>query len=67
MSQDRKPTLADLISGVADLRDEGFPLESLPPRGSVEVVFNNGNAARVSCDEDEFKDALYQLRQAKSA
>ncbi|TWU51501.1 hypothetical protein [Rubripirellula reticaptiva] len=50
--------LRDLVSGVVAVTNtDGFPLESMPPQGSVTVEFGTGATVEIGANMDEFEKA----------
>lgn len=61
-------TLKDMASGVVAIKDvDGFPYETLPPQGTVEITFGTGNRASVSADIDDFREAEAILHSRQDA
>jgi hypothetical protein len=50
--------LLDLVSGVVAVTNtDGFPLESMPPQGGVQVEFGTGTKVEIAANMDEFEKA----------
>lgn len=50
--------LEDLVSGVVAVSNkDGFPLESCPPQGRVDIEFGTGRQASMKANMDEFEQA----------
>jgi hypothetical protein len=54
--------LSDLMSGVVSVENtDGFPLESMPPQGSVTVTFASGRVVEMGVNQAEYTAAKFQL------
>jgi len=50
--------LRDLVSGVVAVSNkDGFPLESCPPQGSVNIEFGTGRQTSMMANMDEYEQA----------
>lgn len=51
---------------VAVSNDDGFPLESFPPQGMVNVTYASGETGEVVANENEYRKAVEVLARMKT-